>query len=393
MESGRGSPTRRTLVGAGLLGLGSAVLAACSGDPGSPEASKAGTTASSASTRSGTETGSGPERGPGGKGPRVTGTIAAGLDTPWSIAFLPDGDALVSERDTGLIRRISARRHDVVATVPGVVHGGEGGLLGLAVNADFADMGELFIYSTAADGNRVSSFAFQDDGGPGGNGALDHGKVLFGGIESAAIHNGGRIKFGRDGLLYVGTGDAGNGASAQDRNSPNGKVLRITAEGKPAPGNPFGNAVYSYGHRNVQGIAWDAGGRLWISELGPDRDDELNLVVAGRDYGWPEVTGAPHSPGHEPAVHVWPSTADASPSALAISGGTAYVACLRGQRLWTLPLPADGAEYDAGGTLPGAAEHFRGTYGRLREITVAPDGSLWVATNEGADSRILRLAA
>lgn len=369
MDLPSGAIARRTLLQAGVLVAGAGLISACT-----------------PATESGPETTPAPAPStgaPSGSAPRITATIATGLDTPWSITFLPDGSALVSERDTAAIRFIGPGRNEVVASVPGVVHGGEGGLLGLAVSRSFASDGLLYIYYTASDGNRVSRFPFSGS-------SLGQEEVLVPGIPSASIHNGGRIKFGPDGSLYVGTGDAGVRDSAQDVSSLGGKILRVSADGSPAPGNPFGSRVYSYGHRNVQGLGWDAEDRFWASEFGPDIDDELNLITPGTNYGWPEVTGAPANPTFEPAVHVWPSTADASPSALAIVGETAYVACLRGERLWSLPLPAPGKEHATGGTLPGAAGYFEGEYGRLRDITRAPDSSLWIATNEGAASRILR---
>lgn len=360
---------RRTLLSAAGLAAGIGLLSACM-----PTTEPAPDTASSPSRSTDPS---------GGSAPAVTATLATGLDTPWSIALLPGSDALVSERDTGSIRRIGPNGNTAIATVPGVVHGGEGGLLGLALSPGFASDGFLYIYYTASDGNRVSRFTYSDAG-------LGPEQVLVPGIPSASIHNGGRIKFGPDGYLYIGTGDAGRQDSAQDTGSLGGKVLRVKPDGTAAPGNPFNSLVFSLGHRNVQGLAWDASGRMWASELGPDRDDELNLITAGANYGWPLVTGAPTDSRFEPAAHVWPSTAEASPSAVAISDGVAYVAALRGERLWTLPLPARGREHDAGGNLPGTAEYFRGAYGRLRDVVRAPDSSLWIATNEGASSRILR---
>lgn len=348
-----------------------------------------GCTASSAPpARSTPPPGAGPSGGAVGTGPRVTGTVAQGLDTPWSIAFLPDGSALVSERGTGRILEIPVGGGTPLEVARIAVRTGtsEGGLLGLEPSPRFSQDGTVFAYYTAASGNRVA--ALEWDGR-----TLGGERVLVDGISAAAIHNGGRIKVGPDGMLYIGTGDATRQASSQDRGSLNGKVLRVALDGAPAPGNPFGTRVYTYGHRNVQGLAWDSGGRLWASEFGPDRDDELNLVTPGSQYGWPDVTGARSANGSVPAVHVWPSTADASPSALAIVDDVAYVACLRGERLWRIPLPAPGAPVPAGGTLPGAAEFFRGEYGRLRDVVRVPGKrELWVATNEGTQSRILAVA-
>lgn len=339
-----------------------------------------------------------PSSGPPAPGPapspsaapalRVTGTVAGGLDTPWSIAFLPGGSALVSERGTGRILHVPAgggapREAGRIAVRTDT---SEGGLLGLELSPTFAEDATVFAYCTAGSGNRV--VALRWDGT-----SLGGERVLVDGIPAGTFHNGGRIKVGPDGLLYIGTGDATRQPNSQDLGSLGGKVLRVALDGSPAPGNPFGTRVYTYGHRNVQGLAWDSGGRLWASELGPDRDDELNLLTPGAQYGWPAVTGARSANGSVPAVHVWPNTADASPSALAIVDDAAYVACLRGERLWRLPLPAPGSPVPTGGTLPGAAEYFRGQYGRLRDVVRVPGRrELWIATNEGTSSRILAVA-
>lgn len=206
----------------------------------------------------------------------------------------------------------------------------------------------------------------------------------------ANIHNGGRIKFGPDGLLYIGTGDATDQQGAADPSKLNGKILRLRPDGGIPESNPFaGSPVYSFGHRNVQGLGWDSAGRLWASELGPEKNDELNLVRAGGNYGWPQVTGVAHDGRFLDPVHVWPNTADASPSALAVAGDLAYVACLRGERLWELPLPAGDPPSD--GLLPGARDLLTGQESRLRDVLVVGD-ELWVATNEGSASRIIALS-
>ncbi|GAB3278967.1 PQQ-dependent sugar dehydrogenase [Sinomonas notoginsengisoli] len=359
---------------AGTTAGAAAALAGCTASSAPPDA----TAPSSVSGASG---------GPG-SGPRVVATVAEELDTPWSIALLPGGSALVSERGTGRIVEVAAGggAPREAGRVSVRTNTSEGGLLGLELSPRFAEDSTVFAYYTASGGNRVVSLRW-DGRNLGGE------RVLVDGIAAAAIHNGGRIKVGPDGLLYIGTGDATRQSSAQDRGSLNGKVLRVAPDGAAAPGNPFGTRVYTLGHRNVQGLAWDSGGRLWASELGPDRDDELNLLTAGSQYGWPDVTGTRSANGSVPAVHVWPSTADASPSALAIADDVAYVACLRGERLWRVPLPAPGAPVPAGGTLPGAGEFFRSQYGRLRDVVRVPGKrELWIATNEGANSRILAVA-
>ncbi|MFF3438788.1 PQQ-dependent sugar dehydrogenase [Streptosporangium sp. NPDC002721] len=312
--------------------------------------------------------------------------VVRGIDVPWGLAFLPGGDALVAERDTGRVLRLTpGGAPRAVYEVPGVVASGEGGLLGLAVSPDFSDDGLVYAYLTAEQDNRVVSFRL-DGGEP---------RLVFDGIAKAGFHNGGRIAFGPDGLLYVGTGDAGETSLSQDPASPNGKILRLTAAGDPAPGNPTeGSAVYSLGHRNVQGLAWDAAGRLFATEFGQNELDEVNRIEPGRNYGWPAVEGKGDTAGGrytDPLV-TW-STDEASPSGMAIAGGTAYVAALRGERLWAVPLAGDSAGR------PSA--HFEGRHGRLRTVQVAPDGALWVTTSNtdgrgdvrDGDDRVLRFPA
>ncbi len=307
--------------------------------------------------------------------------IARDLDVPWGLAFLPDGTALVAERDSGRVLRVAeGRAPEPVYTVPEVAARGEGGLLGLAVSPDHARDGYVYAYLTTDRDNRIVRFRL--DGPP---------QPVFEGIAKASNHNGGRIAFGPDGLLYVGTGDAARTASSQDPASPNGKILRLTPDGAPAPGNPTpGSPVYSLGHRNVQGLAWDASGALFAAEFGQNRLDEVNRVTAGANYGWPEVEGGGGSDrGFTDPLLTWP-TAQASPSGIAIAGDTLYVAALRGERLWSAPRSGDG--FGAPTAL------LDGAYGRLRTVAVAPDGSLWVTTSNtdgrgevrAGDDRVLR---
>ena len=317
-------------------------------------------------------TGSAPRPGPTqGNGPELLRKLDLNLTLPWSIVFLGDGTAIISERDTTLIKSVRNDRSTTVGEFPGVVPGGEGGLLGLALSPAFASDRLLYAYFTAESDNRISRTRLEQAAD--GRLSLGTPEVIFSGIPKASTHNGGRIRFGPDGFLYVGTGDAQHPERAQDRNALGGKILRLTPDGKAAPGNPFGNPVYSYGHRNVQGLAWDSSGRLWASEFGPDVNDELNLIEAGGNYGWPEVTGAPGRAGYIDAKVVWPSTADASPSGLEIVNGTAFTCALRGQRLWTVPLNGE--------TAGNPVAYLTTDYGRLRDISLAPDGTLWVLSN------------
>jgi glucose/arabinose dehydrogenase len=307
-------------------------------------------------------------------------TVASGLQIPWGLAFLPDGTALVTERHTARILQV--RPDGTVTEAPRLTEvepGGEGGLLGIAVSPNYATDRWVYVYYTAADDNRIARLRLGGAAQP-----------IFTGIPKAGNHNGGRIAFGPDGMLYAGTGDAGEGGRAQDRASLGGKILRMTSDGKPAPGNPFGDsAVYSYGHRNVQGLAWDSAGRLYASEFGQNRYDELNRIEPGRNYGWPMVEGTGDDADYVNPIATW-ATSDASPSGIAILGERVFMACLRGQKLYRIGLNGSGAQR--------LLDH---DYGRLRDVEVAPDGSLWVLTSNrdgrgspvDSDDRILRIDA
>ena len=308
--------------------------------------------------------------------------IASGLDAPWSVAFY-DKTALVSERDSARIRELDgAGGAREIAVIEGVAPGGEGGLLGIAVHED-----HLYAYYTADDENRIDRFALT--GEPGSLG-LDAAERVFDGIPSASNHNGGRIAFGPDGMLYATTGDAGNGQDAQDIESPAGKILRLTPDGAIPQDNPFpGSPVYSYGHRNPQGISWDADGTLYASEFGQNTWDELNVIEPGGNYGWPEVEGIAQQDGFIDPVQQW-APQDASPSGIVVAGDVILIANLRGERLRAVPL----------GDLTSSTELLVGEYGRLRDVVLAPDGSTWIVTNNtdgrGApgpeDDRIVKIS-
>ncbi|AZC14072.1 MULTISPECIES: PQQ-dependent sugar dehydrogenase [unclassified Microbacterium] len=296
-------------------------------------------------------------------------TVASGLTAPWAVAALPDGALAVSERDSGVIRVVSPDgRVGELGRIEGVVSGGESGLHGLAVLVD-GERHWLYAYHGAADDNRVvrAPLTFTADGW-----RLGSVETVFAGIPRANTHNGGRIAFGPDGLLYVTTGDAQNVRAAQDPAQLGGKILRLTADGDPAGGNPFGTAVYSLGHRNVQGITWSGDGAMWASEFGQNTWDELNRIEAGGNYGWPEVEGRAGDERFIDPVAVW-ATAEASPSGIAAVGETVFMTGLRGERLWAIDVSGAGAEGEPIVVLDG--------YGRLRDAVATGDGSLWVLTN------------
>lgn len=315
--------------------------------------------------------------------------VAEGLVAPWDVAFAPDGTAYVSERDRGVISRIGPDgRREEVATVP-VDPAGEGGLLGLA----FGPGARLYAYYTSATDNRIVRF-------PPGLPPGSPPESVLTGIPKARIHDGGRIAFGPDGMLYAGTGDAAEPALAQEPGSLAGKVLRLTPDGEVPADNPIeGSLVYSLGHRNVQGLAWTADGTLYASELGPDADDEINRIVPGGNYGWPLVTGRAGREDlidpvfvRQPPEASWSGLAALRDGAIPQWEGDLFAAGLRGNRLWRLVL-------GAGGEVVEHEELLVGEYGRLRAVRQAPDGSLWVLTNNRdgrgnpgpSDDRILRL--
>ncbi|MBF4479982.1 PQQ-dependent sugar dehydrogenase [Rhodococcus rhodochrous] len=325
--------------------------------------------------------------------PRVTGIVASGLDTPWGVAFLPGGSALVTERNTGRIVEITDGEVREVGRVGETLAQGESGLLGIAVSPTFDTDRFVYLYVTTGSDNRVLRAVFDGT-------TLAEPEVILDGIPAGRIHDGGRMIFGPDGMLYVATGEAGRRELAQDPNSLGGKILRITGDGEPSPGNPDpASPVYSLGHRNVQGLAFDDRGRLWASEFGQNDVDELNLVTAGANYGWPVVEGAGGSDEFVDPVLTWP-VSQASPSGLAWFEGSLWMATLRGERLWRIDVQdTDVQDTDVQGTAATATDFFVGEYGRLRTVVAAPDGSLWLTTSNrdgrgspaGDDDRILRI--
>lgn len=309
--------------------------------------------------------------------------LVTGLTSPWGLLVMRDGTMLVSERDTTQIKRVPAQggRAEVVATVADARPAGEGGLLGLATTPDES---RVFVYFTSETDNRIVSMSW--DGR-----RLGEPQLVFDGIPhgDGDRHEGGRMVVGPDGLLYVSTGETGDTPEmAQDPDLLGGKILRLTLDGEPAPGNPFGDAIYSLGHRNIEGLAFDDRGRLWASEFGDQTWDELNLITPGGNYGWPEVEGSSDREEFVNPAVVW-RTENASPAGVAFWEGSLWMAGLRGETLWEVPLaPGEaGSAQDPGAAVQQPVPHLQGELGRLRTVEPAADGEGLLLATSNTDGR------
>lgn len=302
----------------------------------------------------------------------ATTIFAQDLEVPWALVFLPDGSTLVTERP-GRVRLIDSNGNldsapvleiDVVKKIQG-----EGGLHGIAIHPEFDENKFVYVYYTYDNQgrkslNRVSRFVF-------GGKKLTDEKIIVDKIPGALFHDGGRIKFGPDKLLYITTGDAQEPSLAQNKNSLAGKILRVTPDGKAAPGNPFGTLVYSYGHRNPQGITWDGSGNIWETEHGSSDKDELNRIEAGKNYGWPEVRGdETRSEFIPPVQHSGSDTW--APGGAAFIDGSVYFTGLRGKSLYQAVLSGNSASIKT---------HFKDEFGRIRDVIVGPDNMLYITTS------------
>ena len=303
--------------------------------------------------------------------------IATDTDIPWGLVTLPDGTILYNRRDAHDIVHLdpATGAKSTVGTVPNVDNtDGEGGLTGLAIAPGFSADHWLYIMHTSPTGNRIVRIKLE-------NGVLNTGteQILVSGILRNKFHDGGRLRFGPDGKLYASTGDAQNGDNAQNVSGLNGKILRLNPDGTVPSDNPFGNYVWSYGHRNPQGLAFDSQGRLWEQEFGNGVMDETNLITRGGNYGWPAcegTTGTCGTAGYIAPKHTYP-TAEGSCSGIAIVRDVLYVACERGTRMYR--------EVISGSSLTDVQVYFNGTYGRLRTVEPAPDGGLWLTTSNVGD--------
>ncbi|HAN22254.1 TPA: glucose sorbosone dehydrogenase [Candidatus Collierbacteria bacterium] len=301
-----------------------------------------------------------------------TEVVAQNLDIPWEIAFLQSGDLLVTERSGKLLKIGSETK--VIKEIEGVRHVGEGGLLGLTLHPNFSVNNFIYLYSTTQDSNgisnRVERYRFSND-------TLSERKVILEKIKGSSNHDGGRIAFGPDGYLYITTGDAETPNLAQDKNSLNGKILRIKDDGGIPEDNPFGNAVYSLGHRNPQGLAWDKNGTLWETEHGPSGiqtgNDEVNIIIKGGNYGWPTIKGDQTKKGLISPI-IQSGTKDTwAPSGMAYYDGSLFFSGLRGEALYEAKI-RNGNKLDL-------LTHFKQEFGRIRAVVLGPDGYLYLSTS------------
>jgi glucose/arabinose dehydrogenase len=325
--------------------------------------------------------------------------VVNNLEIPWSFAFAPDGRLFVTERPGRVqIVDIARQTSQLALTLDDVFAEGEGGLLGLALDPSFASNGLVYLYYSARTSasravNRV--VRYRESGN-----RLAERVVLLDNIPANVIHDGGRLRFGPDGLLYITAGDAASEQSAQDVASLSGKILRINPDGTTPRGNPFSSPVYSYGHRNPQGIDWHpATGDLWESEHGPTGNDEINVADAGINYGWPRIEGSQTMPAmREPITFYNPAVA---PSGASFYRGqrftqfvnNLFVGTLRGTHLLRLRLDSTSRR------LVGQERLLEGQFGRIRDVASGPDGYLYFCTNNrdgrgspiSGDDRIARL--
>lgn len=288
--------------------------------------------------------------------------VADNLDIPWEVVFLPSGSILINERPGNILELKNGDRE----VIDQVNHVGEGGLLGMALHPKYEENSYIYLYLSTANDNRVLRYSLD-------NNQLIFDQIIIDNIPVDRFHNGGRIAFGPDGYLYISTGDAQNTQLSQDINSLAGKILRIDDEGNVPETNPFANEVYSYGHRNSQGLAWDDNDNLWSTEHGPTALDELNLIKMGKNYGWPIISGDDFKEGLElPKLHSG-NTYTWAPSGMLYWDNSLFFAGLRGEALYEVHLDGD--------RIVDFSVHFKNVFGRLRNVSLGPDNMFYLLSN------------
>ena len=320
--------------------------------------------------------------------------VVDGLNNPWEMVFAPNGDIYFSERDGRVWKIENFGEAKVIQTFP-KSGSYEGGTLGLALDPNFEENKIIYIYQTNLEleffQNKVFSFTVDGD-------ELVDVQTVIDDIPGAPWHDGGRIAFGPDEKLYITTGDAVNPGWSQDLSSLAGKILRINSDGSIPDDNPFdSSAIFSYGHRNPQGIAWNDEGMLVSSEHGPSGEmgyghDEINVIVKGENYGWPKVVGDSSDDSYvNPIIHsgeqTWAPSGMVFYNSDKISSleGKFLVGALRGQHLMVLDIANDGS-------LISAEKMFEGDFGRIRTAQISPDGVLYLLTANGDNDKIIRIS-
>ena len=320
--------------------------------------------------------------------------VVDGLNNPWEMVFAPNGDIYFSERDGRIWKIESFGEAKVIQTFP-KSGSYEGGTLGLALHPNFEENKKIYVYQTNLEleffQNKVFSFTVDGD-------ELVDMQTVIDDIPGAPWHDGGRIAFGPDEKLYITTGDAVNPGWSQDLSSLAGKILRINSDGSIPDDNPFdSSAIFSYGHRNPQGIAWNDNGLLVSSEHGPSGEmgyghDEINVIIKGENYGWPKVVGDSSDGSFvNPIIHsgeqTWAPSGMVFYNSDKISSleGKFLVGALRGQHLMVLDIANDGS-------LVSAEKMFEGDFGRIRTAQISPDGVLYLLTANGDNDKIIRIS-
>ena len=313
--------------------------------------------------------------------------VADNLEVPWSLVFLPDSSLLFTQRPGKLNLLTPTGELQEIATISEVLSRGEGGLLGVTIHPDFKTNNQIYLYYTYSESggntkNRVVRYVLA-------NNTLTGKTVIVDAIPGSTNHNGGRIKFGPDKYLYITTGDAAVPSLSQNKTSLAGKILRVTDSGEAAPGNPFNSRIYSYGHRNPQGLSWDSTGQLWATEHGNSTHDEVNKIVSGGNYGWPTIQGSEKQTGFTTPV-LESGNITWAPGGALIDEKYLFYTGLRGESLYRVDLSSPSFTLE---------QFFKNKYGRIRDIVKGPDGMYYLTTSnrdgrgsvQNGDDKIIKI--